>query len=244
MKKAFCALAVCAIASLSMASSALANGGGGPATCNGTFTGATFSNGITVPNNGTCVLISSTVTGSVSVNKNSYFEASGSSISGSITGFLSQTIYVHDGTSSKSINAYLTRQLFAFDSTITSGGSLNVVGSPISNGQVNACGMNVQNGNINVFFSGSDILLGDPLTVDCAGNTVNGDVNVSANYVQVELVIRGNTITDDLTEDFNKGPAAKSVESNSGGDKISCKGNSSPFTAAANTGWSHHSGQC
>jgi hypothetical protein len=245
MKKALCAFAVCAVASLSMASSALGhhNSPPPPFTCNGTFTGATINNNVVVPDNGVCILIASTVNGNVSVKKNAYFEASASTINGSITSFRSTTVYVHDGTKSKSINAFLTQQVFAFDSTITSG-SLTVIGSPISNGQINSCGMNVQNGNINVFFSGTDILIGDPLTVGCAGNTVNGEVNVSANYVQVELVVRGNTISDDLALFYNRGPAGKFVEANIGGDELVCKGNSSPFTAAANVGWQEKKGQC
>jgi hypothetical protein len=247
MKKALCAFAVCAVASLAMTSSALANGGyhspPPPTTCNGTLTGVTINNNVVVPDNGTCILIASTVNGNVSVKKHSYFEANASTINGSITSFRSTTVFVHDGTKSKSISAFLTQQVFAFDSTITSG-SLTVIGSPISNGQINSCGMNVQHGNINVFFSGSDILIGDPLTLGCAGNTVNGEVNVSANYVQVELVVRGNTISDDLALFFNRGPAGKFVEANVGGDELVCKGNSSPFTAAANVGWNQKKGQC
>jgi hypothetical protein len=243
MKKAFCAFAVCAFAVLSMAATASANGGGGHSssqTCNGTFTGVTINANVVVPDYGACTLIDSTVNGSVTVKKKAYFEAGNTHISGGIFALFSQTVYLHDGSSSGSITAWLTRQVFLFDS---SSKSINVIGTPASDGQVNVCGMGVT-GDVNILFSGSDILVGDPLTVGCAGNNVSDDVNVSANYVQVELVIRGNTVGDDMWVLYNRGPAAKNVEANVGGDKLVCKGNSSPFVAAANVGWNAKYGQC
>jgi hypothetical protein len=239
MRKALCAFVVLAAASLAMASNASA----ASTTCNGTFTGATFGD-IVVPDDGACTLAASTVNGNVTVKKKAYFEASATNISGSVTAFFSQTIYVHDAsTVGRGINGFLTRQVLAFDSVVTSG-SVRAIGTPFSDGQVNVCGVNVQNGNIDVLFSGSDILVGDPLTVDCAGNIVTGDVNVSANLANVELVVRGNTISHNLDVSFNKGPAGKFVEANTGGNRLACKGNQSPFTASANPGWTTKTGQC
>ncbi len=47
-------------------------------------------------------------------------------------------------------------------------------------------------GDVEVTDSGIDILVGDPKTVDCAGNTVSkGDVEVNHNRADVEFVVRG-----------------------------------------------------
>ena len=92
--------------------------------------------------------------------------------------------------------------------------------------------------------SGRDILVGDPLAVACAGNNVDGAVKVAGNFVDVEFTIRGNTIGEDMGVFGNTGPAAKFVENNVGGDRLSCFANDPPFTASGNTGWSQTEGQC
>jgi hypothetical protein len=242
MKKALCAFAVVASATLSMASTA---GASSTTKCNGTFTGATFGN-IVVPHKGACILIASQVNGNVTVEKKAYFEASATNITGNVSSLFSQTVFIHDAsTVGHGVNAFLTTQVFLFDSTVGNR-SVNVLGTPASkSGQVNICGMNVQNGNIRVLFSGTDILVGDPLTVGCAGNKAN-NATIDANFVDVELVVRGNTIKDELEVSFNRGPAAKSVDANTGtsaGSEIDCKRNQSPFTATANV-FVHKEGQC
>lgn len=236
MKRALLAVAV--VAMLAMAPTASASGG--TTTCNGTFTGATFNN-ISVPTDGTCILIASDVNGSVFVGKRAYFEASATTIDGSVTGLFAGTIFLHDGTSvGGSVTGFLTQQIYLFDS---SANNVTVIGSPTADGIVNLCGNNV-NRDVTVVFSGTDILIGDPLTIDCGGNTIGDDLYVVANKVEVELIVRGNTIGDDATVSYNKGPADKAVEGNIGGDRLSCKGNTSPFTAALNVGWNSKSGQC
>jgi hypothetical protein len=241
MKKALCAFAVVALTALSMASTA----GASTTTCNGTFTGATFGN-VVVPYKGACILIASQVNGNVTVKKNAYFEASATNITGNLTSLFSQTAFIHDATTvGQGVNAFLTTQVFLFDSTVGNR-SVNVLGTPASkNGEVNVCGMNVQNGTINVLFSGTDILVGDPLTVGCAGNKAN-NARIDANFTDVELVVRGNTIKNELEVSFNRGPAAKSVDGNIGtgaGSEIDCKRNQQPFSAAANA-FANKEGQC
>ena len=211
-------------------------------TCDGTFTGGTYDR-VSVPSNGTCTLIDATVTGSVTVKSKAYFEADSTDVGGTIYGLLAQTVFVHDGSVlGGGISTVGTTQVLAFDSSVT-GGSIRVLLTSPANGQVNVCGMTVSR-DVSVLFSGTDILIGDPLTLDCAGNNVGGDVNVVANHVTIELVVRGNTIADDLTVSFNRGPADKFVESNTGGDELECKHNAAPFTAAANVGWNAQEGQC
>jgi hypothetical protein len=240
MGRLFLAAAVLA-ASLALVPPASGTTKSATKTCNGTFTGASFKN-VVVPDNGVCRLIGSKVSGDVSVKKKAYFEASNTDVGGSLEARDAQTLYIHDGSSiRRGLSALGTHQVFAFDSTIAKG-SLKVRKTPNTHGKVNVCGMRVS-GDITIVDSGSDILVGDPLAVDCAGNTAGGDVNVSDNRVWVELVVRGNRIGDDLNVNSNKGSADKFVSSNAGGDRLSCKGNQQPFQASANTGWKK-SGQC
>jgi hypothetical protein len=241
MKKVLCAFALVAVGALSMASTASAS----TTTCNGTFTGATLGD-VVVPDNGACILIASQVNGNVTVKKKAYFESNATNITGSVTSLFSQTVYIHDAsTVGQGVNAFLTHQVFLFDSTV-SNRSVNVLGTPAwNNGTVNLCGANVQNGNINVLFSGTDVLVGDPLTVGCAGNKAN-NATIAANFTDVELVVRGNTIKNELEVSYNKGPAAKFVEANIGtsaNSEIECNRNSSPFTATANV-FVQKEGQC
>ena len=237
MKRALIAVAVLAMLAIAPTASASST-----TSCNDTFVGETFDN-VTVPTDGTCTLIASTVNGSVLVGKRAYFEASATNISGYTTGLFAQTVFIHDGSNlGRSLTGFITRQVLMFDSTIQNG-SLSAIATPFSDGQVNLCGNNIS-GDLNVIFSGTDILVGDPLTVDCLGNTVGDDLNISSNKTDSELVVRGNTVGDDATVSHNRGISDKAVEGNIGGDRLSCKGNSSPFTASLNVGWNSKSGQC
>ena len=104
--------------------------------------------------------------------------------------------------------------------------------------------MTVQ-GSIEVERSARDILIGDPQAVDCAGNLVKrGDISVEDNFTDVELVVRGNRSSGGPQVKRNAGPADKFVQDNVVGDILSCKGNSTPFTASGNTGWNKAFGQC
>jgi hypothetical protein len=240
MKKTLFALAVVAIAMLSLATTA---GAQGTQTCDGTFTGATFDS-IVVPNNGVCILNDSQLGGNVIVKRGAYFESNNSDIAGSVTSLVGDTVFIHDGsTVGGNTTTLLTDNVFLFDSSI--GGSANVLGTPASRaGRVNVCGMSVGR-DINVLFSGTDILVGAPLAIGCAGNSAR-NATVAANFVDVELVVSGNTIGRQLDVSFNKGPAAKSVEGNIGtsaNSEIDCRLNDQPFTAAANL-FARTGGQC
>ena len=63
------------------------------------------------------------------------------------------------------------------------------------------------------------------------------------NDAQVELVVRGNTIGDDLEVSHNSGPVEKFVEDNTGNGRLECFGNEEPFTAARNA-FPRLKGQC
>jgi hypothetical protein len=242
MKKALCAFATVAVL-LSMATTASAHRS--TTTCNGTFLGATFGS-IVVPDNGVCILRASQVNGSVTVKKNAYFEADASNITGSVTSRRSQTVYTHDKTTvGQGVNTSQTVEVFLFDTTV-SNRSVKVLGTPASKqGRVNICGTNVSNGNINVLFSGTIILVGDPLTAGCPANSAK-NATIASNFVDVGLVVRGNTIEDELEVSYNKGPAGKFVEGNTGtsaDSEIECKRNQLPFHAGGNA-FAEKEGQC
>ena len=47
-----------------------------------------------------------------------------------------------------------------------------------------------------------------------------------------------------LVVKLNRGPAAKVVQDNTGGNMLVCTGNDPLFTGSGNTGWLTSSGQC
>ena len=188
----------------------------------------------------TCTLIDSTVAGDVRVGQAAYFEASNTDIGGTVKASNALTVYVHDGsTVGGSVRSYNTAQAFVFDSSVND--SIEVTRAE----QTNICGNTVATGDIRVNNSTRDILVGDPLTVGCSGNAVQqGDVKVEDNNdLDVELVIRGNTIFDDLEVIGNAGTAEKFVDANIGGDALRCFRNEVPFSATGNTSFDG-SGQC
>jgi hypothetical protein len=226
---------------LAMASSAQARDGDAAAECNGSATGMTIRGDLIVPWGGTCQLIDSTVRGDVKVRGDGYFQATNTTIRGDVYAKRSQTVFIEKGSSVRgNIGTDRVSQVFLFDST--SNGNIDV---SRADSKVHVCGMTVQGG-IEVERSARDILIGDPLAVDCAGNLVKrGDISVEDNFTDVELIVRGNTIKrGDLQVKRNSGPSDKIVEGNVGGDVLSCKGNETPFTASGNTGWDKKFGQC
>ena len=216
MKKLF---VLCA--ALLVGAQRLARGGGGPGVQRHLF--GTFDD-VVVPEDGVCILNSSEVTDDVKVKRNGYFEAHGTSVGDDVRGKRAQTIFMVDSTVGGGIKAKKTAQVFLFGMTVD--GDVKV---KRASDKVNVCGVNVVNGDLSVIRSGTDILVGDPLAVDCPGNLVqNGDVDVSDNYTDVELVVRGNGIPrGDLTVDDNSGPSDKFVQSNTGGRRSAARATAS-----------------
>lgn len=212
------------------------------AECNGTAKGMTIKGDLTVPSDGSCQLVDSTVRGDVKVRGGGYFQASNTTVRGDVRGKRAQTIFIEDGSTVRgNVEADRTSQVFLFDSTV--GDSIEI---SRADDRVNVCGMTVQE-DISVQRSSNDILIGDPLAVDCAGNLVKrGNILVEDNVTDVELVIRGNTIRKggDIQVKRNSGTSDKFVQDNEGGDVLSCRGNADPFTASGNTGWHKKFGQC
>jgi hypothetical protein len=159
-----------------------------------------------------------------------------------VIGFRAQTVFIDTGSSLNSLLTYGTAQVYAFNSAYS--GSIRILESADA---VNVCGTTVR-GDIAVLRSGVDILIGDPLAVDCAGNTVTrGSVLVAQNWTDVELVVRGNSIAKGNLEVWdNAGPSDKVVQGNASGRgrKIRCVRNSGPFVASQNLGWKSRKGQC
>jgi len=239
MRKLF-VLVGAAVALLAMSSPAGAASG---TPCSTTLTGAAIPGDLVVPDNASCTIVNSTVGDDVSVGKNAYFEASNSDIADDVEGNKSLSIFLHDGsTVGDRVEANQVGKVFLFDSDI--GGRIEIWRA---SEKVNICG-NTVGGSVQVQRSGTDILIGDPLAIGCAGNTLAAgrSMKVHDNYTDVEFVVRGNTLADegDLKVFDNEGPAAKFVENNTGGDELECFGNEQPFTSGGNTGWEEQQGQC
>lgn len=208
-------------------------------TCNGTLTGVNLGK-VVVPDNGTCMLVGSTVTGDVKVGKNAYFEADATSIQGNVKANQSLTIYTHDGsTVSGGVKANKTTQVFLFDGSV---GKDVQAQSITGSGHVQVCGMTIGH-NILIQRAGTDILVGDSLA-GCGGNTVSGNVKIMNNVTDVELDVQDNTIAGKLTVSKNTGPSDKWVVNNTGGKKIQCESNSAPFVGSPNSGFVQAQGQC
>jgi hypothetical protein len=242
MRRLLLLVGAIAVVALWTAPTAAAHGSSSRSTfnCDGVFTGETLRN-VVVPRDGSCTLIDSTVDGSVKVRTNGFFQASNTDIDGSVRGYDALTIFLDQGsTVGGSVRAYDTFQVFLFDIAVDD--HVVVHGS---DDRVHICGNTIDDGDIRVSDSGRDILIGDPKAVDCAGNTLNdGEIHAEDNFTDVEFVIRGNTIDDDLHVFDNDGPSDKFVEDNVGGDELSCYRNDEPFSASGNTGWDDKRGQC
>jgi hypothetical protein len=207
--------------------------------CNGTFSG-TFDD-VVVPENGVCFLNSSTVTDDIKVKRNGYLEARDTSVADNVRGKKAQTIYMVDSNVGGDVKAKKTAQVFLFSMTID--GDVRV---KHAKDKVNICGVRIVDGDLKVARSGTDLLIGDPQAVDCPGNLIeNGDVEVSDNWTDVELVVRGNGIPrGDVTVDENEGPSDKFVQDNTGGKTLRCKHNEQPFVGTPNSGFKRYKGQC
>jgi hypothetical protein len=210
--------------------------------CVGSFTGVTVRSDVEVPAGKSCTLTNSTVKGSVEVDKNAYFQATHTTITEDVEGDGALTLYINNGSRiGGDVLGDHTTQVFVFDSAVGGG-----IGVAYATDTVNVCGNTVYGAGIGVVRSGRDILVGDPLTIGCAGNTVTrGSVLVAQNATDVELIVRGNTISNgSLYVLDNTGTSDRSVQNNTGGNKLKCTGNDAPFTGAPNPGWQSYEGQC
>jgi hypothetical protein len=209
--------------------------------CDGTFSGVTVKN-VVVRRGDSCTLKHSTVKGKVSALKGAYFQATDTSIRRDVRGDRAQTLFVDSATTvGGSVRATRTVQVFVFNATVAGGLSVKR-----ATDKVQICGTTVLKGSISVTRSGTDILIGDPLAVECGGNAVKrGSISVTESFTDVELVIRSNAIPrGDLRVTGNTGSAAKYVQDNSGGRMLTCTGNDATFTASGNATWQQQSGQC
>ncbi len=225
-------VSIAALSVLAATSTAAADEGKG-FECNGVFSSSTIKS-VTVPDNGACTLLASTVTGNVTVGTGAYFEASGTTIQGNVKGKDALTIYTHLGsTIGGSVKANSTNQVFLFDGSV--GGSVQA-GSSVENfGHVQVCGMTISK-KVQIKKGGTDILVGDSLA-GCGGNTIGGDLKITDNFTDVELDVQDNTISGSLIVSKNQGPSDKSVVNNTGGKKLQCDDNVGPFVGTPNSGF-------
>ena len=210
--------------------------------CNGVLTGKTISRDLTVPPGAACRIVNSVVRGDVKIRGRAYFQGTHATIRGDVTAKRAQTVFLDGGSLVRGdVVTDRTPQVYVFASTIR--GGIDVSRTTDS---VNVCGNTVRN-DIRIERSGRDILVGDPLTIDCPGNNVvqRGNIELENNFTDVEFVVSGNRIDKgNLTVRLNRGPSAKFVQSNRGGRRIVCSGNTAPFTVSGNIGWLTRAGQC
>jgi hypothetical protein len=210
--------------------------------CNRTVKSVTVKSDLIVPAGGACRLVRVTVRGDIQVRAGGFLQATHTTVRGSAEGRRAQTLFF-DGRSRVTGNVVgdRTGQVFVFASTVE--GRIDVRQAA---GKVNICGNTVR-GDIHIAKrSGPDILVGDPLAIDCPGNRVTrGDILLEDNATDVELVVRGNTLKrGDLQLRRNGGPSAKAVQDNTGTGRLVCLGNAAPFTVSGNSGWASSLGQC
>lgn len=209
--------------------------------CDGTFTGKTFRD-VVVPANKSCTLIDSRVKGDVEVRTNAYFQATNTSIREEVSARGALTVFIDSGTTvGDDVITDKTAQVYVFNATI--GGGIGVLRTTEI---VNICGTTVKGAGIGVVRSSTDIIVGDPLAVDCAGNTVTrGSILLWDNFTEVELIARGNDVQrGSMYVLSNDGPSDKFIENNTGGRSLVCKGNAAPFVGSPNPGWDNYYGQC
>jgi hypothetical protein len=209
--------------------------------CNSVQTGVTVRNVTVVPRS-TCQLVNSTVTGNVTALAGSYFQADHTTVQGNVQGKGAQTAFLDGGSKVRgSVRGSWVVQVFIFDTTVR--GDITI---DRASDQVFICGTTVERGSIVVKRSRRNILIGDPLSGGCKGNSVlRGDVTVTGNTTDVELVVRGNRVRrGTMVVSGNQGPSVKIVHGNSGGKRIDCHANSSAFAASKNARWKKATGQC
>ena len=209
------------------------------AVCNGELTAVVVGN-VTVPSGGSCTLRNSTVAGHVSASAGSYFQATRTRIAGDVTGTNAQTLYVDGGSTVRgSVRASRVAQVFLFASHVRKNVSVDH-----ATDQVFICGSTVERGSIRVTRSARNIVVGDPRSNDCGGNSVRrGNMSVRWNTTDVQLVISGNRFPKgNLIVAGNTGPSQKIVKGNSGGKRIACQANAGHFRASQNRRWK--SGGC
>ena len=131
--------------------------------------------------------------------------------------------------------------MFVYNATIK--GSIGV---KKANSAVQVCGTTVKGSAFTVSGSRRDILIGDPLTTGCPGNNVpNGSMTLVGNSTDVEFVVRGNSVpSGNLVVLNNTGRSGKYVQRNTGGNRLKCAGNGSPFVGGPNGSWVMKEGQC
>jgi hypothetical protein len=210
--------------------------------CDGVLTGKTINRDLTVPPGAACRIVNSVVRGDVKVRGRAYFQGTDATIRGNVEAMRAQTLFLEGGSLVRGdVVTDRTAQVYVFASNVR--GGIDVSRATDS---VNVCGNTVRD-DIHIERSGRDILVGDPLTIDCPGNNVvqRGNVELENNFTDVEFVVSGNRIDrGNLAVRSNRGPSAKFVQNNQGGRRLVCSGNAAPFTGSGNIGWPTRAGQC
>ena len=175
------------------------------------------------------------------VKRNGYFEAHDTSVADNVRGKRAQTIYMVDSNVGGDVKAKKTAQVLLFSMTID--GDVKI---KRATDKVNVCGVRIVDGDLKVVRSGTDLLIGDPQAVECPGNLIeNGDVEISDNWTDVELVVRGNSVPrGDLTVEGERRSLGQVRPGQHGWPDARCKHNEAPFIGTPNSGFNRYKGQC
>jgi hypothetical protein len=202
--------------------------------CTGDLVGVTVRN-LSVPSGATCAVRDSVVTGTVSASAGSYFQSIRTRVAGDVSGTEAQTLFLDAGSKVQgSVRASRVAQFFLFSSRVRKN-----VRVDRATDQVFICATTVERGSIQVTRSARNIVIGDPRSGGCGGNSVRrGSMSIRQNTTDVQLVISGNRFPmGNLDVSGNTGPSRKIVQGNSGGRRIACKANAGSFRAVKNRRW-------
>jgi hypothetical protein len=235
----------------------------GPIRCNATFPAVTLSRSIVVAANASCGLDHTTVRGDVTVGPGGYLDATGAkvdgdvrvgregsleadgmSIGGKVRASQAHAVLAYNGTTiGDGVAAEDTPRVYLMNAT--SGGGVSITSDTIlASSHLLVCGTHV-NGDVSVSGMSHQVIVGGPAR-GCAGNSVQGGLNLTGNNVDAELVVAGNHLgRKGIKLSRNLGNAPKTVAGNTAtGGKVSCDQNDSPIFATGNMGFKQIDGQC
>jgi hypothetical protein len=174
--------------------------------CTGTLTG-TFDN-VVVPSGATCTLQGATVNGNVNALENARLFVSATQVRGNVEGDKASVVQVTGGTVGGNIQ-------------IKEGNSPSDLGAAVTGGTV------VTTGDIQIEKMRTSRVLVSGARVE------KGNIQITENDASTSLEILGNTVAQNLQVFKNRG-GNKVVSSNTAGQAIQCKENTSPFTGGPN----------
>lgn len=210
----YCMLSACSDGAPVMTSSTLSDQSALVTTCSGAISTGTHEN-VKVPAGSSCTLQGVTVKGNVVALENARLTIDNSTINGNVQGEKAAAVHISGGTIGGNIQ-------------IQDGWSPGELGVSITGG------VRLSNGSIQVTkMATGRIVIADAIVE-------KGSLQLEENSVSEAVEILRNRVAQNLEFRKHLSSAAKTVSENLVGQKLECKENSPPFTAAANSAVDHH----